>query len=521
MAHWAPAPMDRMQTTLFAPTLNDSLTSDHPVRFFDEVISGIDFSDWESMYVRVAGQPAIPPQAMAKGILYGLSLGIRSSRKLEDACHNRLDFIWLMEGRTPDHATFCNFRIQFGPQLKALFRKIGRVGIEVGLVTLNQITLDGTNTLANNSRYNTGRRATIEQKLALLDVQIEEAMKQAHEKDKAENELYGETSPVKLPRELKDLKRRQEKLKEALNNLGEREQARVGRKDVSPKGPAIPLADPASRVLPNKGGGHAPNYTSVLATDSDSGMIMDSQALGNNDEAGAVLPAMAHIKEEFGITPQQLAADSGFNSGPNLEGLEQQGIEPLMPAKQEFRENPAIRADVTVAVPAEQHDKLPFNAQNKILDKAAFIYDAQKDRYTCPMGQTLDYSDNKGTYRIYQCAACAGCPLASRCLPKNATERRVTRDEYEEYRQRMAERMNSEPGRAQYKRRAHVAETPFAVLKTRMNFRQFLLRGLEKVGMELRWVCAAYNMMKLAKFKAAAATAALAAAATASSAPAT
>jgi hypothetical protein len=235
---------------------------------------------------------------------------------------------------------------------------------------------------------------------------------------------------------------------------------------------------------------------------------------------------VAHIKDDFGVTPQQLAADSGFNSGPNLAGLEQQGVEPLMPAKQEFPGNPAVRADVAQAVPAEQYNKLPFNPQNKILDKTAFIYDAQKDRYTCPMGQTLDYSHNnsynrdgvKGTYRIYQCAGCAGCPLSSRCLPKNATERRVSRDEYEGHRQRMAARMNSEQGRAQYKRRAHAAETPFAVLKTRMNFRQFLLRGLEKVGMELRWACAAYNMLKLAKFKAAAA---LAAAATASSVPAT
>ena len=56
--------------------------------------------------------------------------------------------------------------------------------------------------------------------------------------------------------------RRQEKLKEAMKKLAEREEARAGRKDVSPKGPAIPLADPDSRVVPNKGGGHAPNYTS-------------------------------------------------------------------------------------------------------------------------------------------------------------------------------------------------------------------------------------------------------------------
>jgi transposase len=40
------------------------------------------------MYVRVAGQPPIHPRLRAKTILYGLSLGTRSSRKLEDACRN-------------------------------------------------------------------------------------------------------------------------------------------------------------------------------------------------------------------------------------------------------------------------------------------------------------------------------------------------------------------------------------------------------------------------------------------------
>jgi transposase len=118
MSHWAQAPIDRTQITLFAPTLDDSLADDHPVRLFDEILRGIDFSEWESMYVRVAGQPPIHPRYLAAGILYGLTLGIRSSRKLEDACGNRLDFIWLLEGRKPDHSTFCGFRTQFGPQLK-------------------------------------------------------------------------------------------------------------------------------------------------------------------------------------------------------------------------------------------------------------------------------------------------------------------------------------------------------------------------------------------------------------------
>ena len=514
MSHWATAPLDRHQVTLFAPTLDDSLASDHPVRLFDEVLRGIDFGQWDSMYIQVVGQPPIQPRVMAGGILYGLSLGLRSSRKLEDACFNRLDFIWLMEGRKPDHATFCKFRTQFGPQLKGLFRTIGRVGIELGLVTLNQVTLDGTDIRASNSRYQTGRKAGLEQKLARLDQQIDQAMKQAQEQDQAENALWpvgGESAPGKLPRELKNLQTRQAKLKQAMAKLQQMEKDRAGRKDLSPKGPAAPLTDPDSRVLPNKTGGHAPNFTAVLAVDAGSGMIMDSQVLGGNDEASTVLPAMRNIDESFGRMPGQLAADSGFNTGPNLAGLQEQGVEPLMPAKQEFDENPAPRADPSQPVAVQQRQGLPINPQLKVIDKAAFLYDPAKDCYFCPMGQVLSHVEDKpyqrgqvkGTYRVYQCGSCTGCPLASRCLPKKATQRRVCRDEYEALREAMSQRMKSEKGKEQYRRRSHAAETPFAVLKARMGLRQFLLRGLEKVEQEWRWAATAYNLVKLIALKAA------------------
>jgi hypothetical protein len=268
-------------------------------------------------------------------------------------------------------------------------------------------------------------------------------------------------------------------------------------------------------VLPTKSGGYAPAYTTVLAVDADSGMIVDSQVIGGNDEASTVLPAVDHIQENFGKKPAELAADSGFNSGANLAGLQEQEVTALMPPKQQFKDNPAVRADPTVPVAQEHRDDLPFNPQNKVLDKSAFLYDSDKDQYLCPMGQVLPYSHDKpycrdevkGTYRIYECGACAGCPLASRCLPKNATERRVSRDEHEALREEMAARLNSDQGKAAYKRRSHVAETPFAVFKTVMNFRQFLLRGLGKVSIEQLWISIAYNLMKLMRHKAAQAAA--------------
>jgi transposase len=499
MSHWAAAPLNRHQVTLFAPTLDDTINDAHPVRLFDEVLGAIDFSSWESMYIRVVGQPPIHPRVMASCILYGLSLGIRSSRKLEDACGNRLDFLWLMQGRKPDHATICGFRTDFEPQLKELFRRVGRVGIEMGLVTLNQVTLDGTTTRANNSRYNTARRSSLEQKLAALDEQIEQLMKEAGEQDRREDDLYGaETSPAKLPRSLAALKRRQEELKKAMVNIAQRE------------GPSVPLGDAESRMLPNKDGGNAPNYTSVLAVDAQSGMIVDTQVLGSNDEPSTVLPAIANIAESFGQTPKVVMIDSGFHSGPNLLGLEQQNVEALIPARQQFKQNPALREDPSQPVAEKDLGQLPVSPQLKVLDKAAFVFDRAKDCYHCPMGRVLQHVEdkrynrdgNKGVYRIYACGSCAGCPLASRCLPKKATVRRICRDEYEACRERAAARLNTPEGRAKYRRRASVAETPFAVLKTTMNFRQFLLRGLVKVRQELCWAVTAYNLMKLMRFKA-------------------
>jgi len=58
-------------------------------------------------------------------------------------------------------------------------------------------------------------------------------------------------------------------------------------------------------------------------------------------------------------------------------------------------------------------------------------------------------------------------------------------------------------GRATYRHQMHGAETPFAHIKQAMGLRQFLLRGLENVQTEWRWVCTAFNFKKLLKYVAA------------------
>ena len=126
--YWAEPFLDRQRTRLFSPTLDSMIDDDDPVRLVDEVLAAIDWSDWEAEYNGRRGQPPIHPRYIAAAILYGMYRGIRSSRKLEEACRYRFDLIWLVEGCPIDHSTFAKFRTKSRQPLSAGPRDVVREG---------------------------------------------------------------------------------------------------------------------------------------------------------------------------------------------------------------------------------------------------------------------------------------------------------------------------------------------------------------------------------------------------------
>src|SRR5512132_3815119 len=62
---------------------------------------------------------------------------------------------------------------------------------------------------------------------------------------------------------------------------------------------------------------------------------------------------------------------------------------------------------------------------------------------------------------------------------------------------RMAERLASTEGQAHYRRRKAIVEPVFGWIKHAMGFRQFSLRGLDKVTGEWGLVCLALNMRRM------------------------
>lgn len=59
-----------------------------------------------------------------------------------------------------------------------------------------------------------------------------------------------------------------------------------------------------------------------------------------------------------------------------------------------------------------------------------------------------------------------------------------------------AGKMKTQEAREIYRRRGEVAEFPNAWIKEKIGLRQFRLRGLIKVGMEVLWACLAYNLQQ-------------------------
>ncbi len=320
MEYWAKPGLDRQQTLLLYPTLDGSVDEHHPVRQLEEILKALDWSAWTQTYNGHVGQPPIPPWVMAGVILYGLVRRIRSSRQLEYVCGHNIDFMWLAEGRRIDHSTFCQFRTKFKEPLKDLFKQIGRVAMGMGFIRLLEVAFDGTRVKANASRFHTWTAERVEAALQELETQVAAMLAEAEAADAGEKSLGEDRFAQPLPPELADAKKRQEKLRQVLEEL---RQADAARKKDGIKTPAqMPKADTDSTVMPNKEGGYAPNYTPLAATDGSGDFIVDCDVIAGPNEQNEMLPSADRIEENFGKKVENLSADKAFGTGANLAGME-------------------------------------------------------------------------------------------------------------------------------------------------------------------------------------------------------
>jgi hypothetical protein len=138
------------------------------------------------------------------------------------------------------------------------------------------------------------------------------------------------------------------------------------------------------------------------------------------------------------------------------------------------------------------------------LPPSAFLYQPERNRYVCPEGKVLHPQGRRKKrpgliYYRYAAKAedCQSCVRKPECCPENKKRgRSVARPEESPLVVAFRRKMDCEEAQAQYRRRGRVVEFCHAWIKSKLGVRQFHVRGLVKVQMEMLWACLTYNLQQ-------------------------
>ena len=178
------------------------------------------------------------------------------------------------------------------------------------------------------------------------------------------------------------------------------------------------------------------------------------------------------------LHPRSVTGDATYGTRENIAAIEKAGIRAY-----------------TALADQDKRTSL-FTIEN-------FLYDAEKDLYTCPAGETLRRRghDHRGSYVRYaaKASACNECHLKSKCTnsPKG---RWVSRSLEEEYLERVRAYRATEAYRKALRKRSVWVEPLFGEAKEWHGLRRFRLRGLEKVNSEALMTAAGQNVKRLLAF---------------------
>jgi transposase len=441
-----------------APTVEEYIGAEDPVRAYDAFVDALDFVQLgiEDDPYRV-GAPQCDPRAMLKLLVYGYSYGIRSSRKLERATYHNVNFIWLMGGLKPDHKTIARFRRDQVAALKNVLKQCARVCLRLGLIEGNTLFVDGTKVRANASMKHTWTAERCQKSLGEIDRRIEAMLKECEKVDRSE-ETHG--SSVQMQRALQDQEHLKAQIGGALAELQKLDKT------------ALNTTDPESARVRN-GGQIETGYNCQAVVDERHGLIVHSDVLNQSNDVGLFSEQIEGAQDTLGKVCKRAVADTGYSSPEDLQKSLDQNIDVVVPIHRcsDFRDH--------------------------------FSYDADQNSDRCPEGHVLRYAGvnnrNKShMYSITDAAICQQCPRFGTCT-RSRTGRRVERPFTEAIRERLEARYSLPDAPLLMRRRKMRAEHPFGHIKHNLGMRAFLMRGLGGVRTEMALAATAFNITRTIK----------------------
>ncbi len=209
------------QPLLLPPSVQDFVGEDHLARFILAlVLEPLDLGEIEAAYASERGQPPFDPAMMTALLLYGYCNGVYSSRRIAKAARERVDFLSIVGLDPPDFRTVSDFRKRHLKALSGLFGQVLKLCEQAGLVKLGHVALDGTKIKANASKHKAMSYERMEKRAAELEAEVERWLSAAEAADAEEDRAFGrDKSGEELPKWVADKKKRVEKIRAAKAEL--------------------------------------------------------------------------------------------------------------------------------------------------------------------------------------------------------------------------------------------------------------------------------------------------------------
>ena len=440
--------IDRDTPMLLPPDLRDWVPEDDMVHFVIEAVEGMPLSTLR-VNRRGSGSEQYPPKMMLALLIYCYANGIFSSRRIERATYRDVAVRFLSGDTHPDHDTICTFRRENFEAASEAFLQVLRLARTMGVLKVGTVSVDGTHVAANaskdkNVRYD--RAGELDQQ---LQQDITDLLAKAERTDRCEDD-----DGQSIPREIARRERLREKMQEARRELearaktrAEAEQAEYEKKE----------RDRAQRSGRSKGRHIKPpkdtpdDHEQTNLTDPDSRLMRKSKREGYTQSYNSQAAVDADGSQLILASHVSTCASDANELEPAVVGVTDTVGLP-----------PSVLAD-TGYVNADAMDRLE---------------EAGVDLYVA-VSRDESHSQRRYDYRPTS---------VTEKPPKTVKDPRLLV---------MREKLRTEAGRKLYAKRKQTVEPVFGIIKSIMGFRQFLLRGLEKVSGEWDLVCLAYNVKRL------------------------
>jgi uncharacterized protein YabE (DUF348 family)/transposase len=183
------------QGLLLPPSLDDWLPAEHLARFIAELVDEhVDLVRIRAAYTKGRAAPPDDPRLMVRVLLYGYTIGVRSSRVIERKCVDDVAFRWLAAGSAPDYRAIARFRERHLSALGHLFVQVLALCQTAGMVRLGRVALDGTKVRDNAAKRKAMSYARMSEKERVLAEEVWALLADAERIDTTEDAMLGKSS---------------------------------------------------------------------------------------------------------------------------------------------------------------------------------------------------------------------------------------------------------------------------------------------------------------------------------------